>query len=171
MMNRLRTGIVLVMLAGLVGCTGSSSPTPPTAPSPAPNPPPSPSPPGSWVYAPGYVLVEASLSGIVFEVTPTGQVPVPGVSVYCDACSEVGHTWQTTDAAGFYKFSGDIAHGGGIWLTSSTSPCCPANTAYLIVGKEGYADPPGGRPGPVYQGWRDVTVKGDTRFDIQLVRR
>jgi hypothetical protein len=107
--------------------------------------------------------MDASLSGVVFEVTATGQVPIPGVSLYCDACGEFGHTAKTTDKDGFYSFSGDIAHGGGMWLP-------PSNTAYLIVQKEGYRDPPGLPRGPVSQGWRDVTVKGDTRFDIQLVR-
>jgi hypothetical protein len=159
MRNRAQVGVVLLGLAqGLAGCGSSGpSPTPPTAPSsvsPAPIPPPLPPPTGSFAYGAGYVLVEASLSGVVFEMTQTGQVPVPDVSVYCDACGEVGHTWQTTDAAGFYKFSGDVARGGGMWLS-------PANTAYLIVKKDGYRDPP----------VLNVTVKGDTSFDIQLVRR
>jgi hypothetical protein len=98
-------------------------------------------------------------------VTPTGLVvPVLGVSVYCDACGEVGHTTRTTDASGFYSFSGDIARGGGVWISAGIA-------TPLIVTKEGYRDPPGLPPGPVSQGWREVTVKGDTRFDIQLVPR
>jgi hypothetical protein len=166
MRNRTRIAVLLLVPAGLAGCTGSSSTTPPTAPSPVSPSPVSPSPtppvpqpqPGSFYYGPGYVLMDASLSGVVFEVTATGHVPIPGVSVYCDACGEFGHTAKTTDKDGFYSFSGDIAGGGGMWLP-------PSNTAYLIVRKEGYRDPPGLPPGP-----RDVTVKGDTRFDIQLVR-
>lgn len=163
MRNRTRTSIVLLAFAGLAGCTASSSLTPPTAPSPvSPSPtPPAPQPqPG---YSSGYVLIDASLSGVVFEVTPMGQVPIPGASVYCDACGELGHTAKTTDKDGFYSFPGDIARGGGIWLP-------PSSTAYLIVAKEGFRDPPGLPPGPVSQGWRNVTVRGDTRFDIQLVR-
>jgi hypothetical protein len=108
--------------------------------------------------------VNASLAGVVFEMTPTGQVPLSGVSVYCDACGERGHTEKITDKDGFYSFSGDIARGGGVWLNNT-------NTLYLIVQKPGYTDPPGLPPRPVSQGWRDVTVEGDTRFDIQLVGR
>jgi hypothetical protein len=112
----------------------------------------------------GYALVDASLSGVVFELTPTGQVPVQGVSVYCDACGEVGHTWRTTDTAGFYSFSGDLAHGGGVWVNAS-------DVTPLLVRKEGYAvsDPAGTFPDGT--GRKNVTVNGDTRFDIQLVRR
>jgi len=160
-----RSGVVLVVLAGLAGCTGASSPTPPTTPSPVSSATPlAPQPASGFNYSVGAVLMNASLSGVVFEVTPTGQVPLADVSVYCDACGETGHTWKTTDKDGFYSFSGDIAHGGGVWLNSTS-------TVYLIVEKGGYSDPPGLPPRPVSQGWRDVTVMGDTRFDIQLVRR
>ena len=45
----------------------------------------------------------------------------------------------------------------------------------LIVRKEGYDDPTGlpprTWPGSPLLGWRDVTINGDTRFDIELVRR
>lgn len=160
-----RPGVVLLVLAGLAGCTGTSSPAPPTAPSPVPSTTlPAAQPVSGFLYGVGAVLVNASIAGVVFEVTPTGPVPLPGVSVYCDACGEAGHTWKTTDRNGFYSFSGDIAHGGGVWLN-------PTSTAYLIVEKAGYRDPAGLPPRPVAQGWRDVTVAGDSRFDMQLVRR
>ena len=169
MTSRARPGILVLLLAlGLGGC-GAGSSSMPTVPSQVAEPtvaipPPSPQPPSGFFYARGYALVDASLSGFVSEVTPTGLVPVPGVSVYCDACGEVGHSARTTDASGFYSFSGDIARGGGVWLSASfITP--------LIVTKEGYRDPPGLPPGPVSQGWREVTVRGDTQFDIELVRR
>jgi hypothetical protein len=108
-----------------------------------------------------FVRIDGSISGLVFENTPAGRVPIPGVSVYCDACGEVGHTWTTTDSNGFYRFS------GGVWVA-------PRLATYLIVEKEGYKDP-GGLPPRTWsftsQGWRELTVTGDMRFDIELVRR
>lgn len=94
------------------------------------------------------------LSGVVYEDTPaTGRAPVEGVEIYCDACgSEFGHTWVYTDSKGFYSLS---------WAYNGTYP--------LLVRKEGYAvlDPSGVHS----PNGRNATVKGDTRFDIQLVRR
>lgn len=110
----------------------------------------------------------AGLSGLVFEDTPDGgYLPIPGVTVYCDACGEEGHSTVTTDASGFYRFSGDISDGGGVWVA-------PGYATYLIVTKEGYGDPPGlpatwwggSRPG-----FRELTMRGDSRLDIELVRR
>jgi hypothetical protein len=114
-----------------------------------------------------FVLMAGSLSGVVFEMTPAGPLPVPGASVYCDECGEEGHTWKTTDASGVYSFSGDIAGGGGVWVA-------PGVPTYLIVGKEGYKDPAGLPPNsywPSMPGLRELTMRGDTRFDIELVRR
>ena len=94
------------------------------------------------------------LSGLVFEVTATGRLPIEGVSVYCDSCGDLfGHTYAYTDANGLYRFA---------WTANGATP--------LIVGKNGYAlagNPPAG---PV-EGWIVVSVNGDTRFDIELVRR
>ena len=46
-----------------------------------------------------------TLYGIVYEMTASGRVPVPGVSVYCDSCgSPDGHTFATTDSEGAYRF-------------------------------------------------------------------
>lgn len=74
--------------------------------------------------------------------------------MYCDSCGDpLGHTLVVTDANGFYSFS---------WTANGQTP--------LIVGKEGYrlaGDPP---TGPV-NGWIVAAVNGDTRFDIELVRR
>jgi hypothetical protein len=100
-------------------------------------------------------IVSYVLSGVVFEVTEGGQMPIEGVEVYCDGCgSPVGHTSVLTDADGSYSFS---------WTFNGLNP--------LFVTKAGYAivDPTGtllDREGRV-----QVTVNGDTRFDIQLVRR
>ena len=49
--------------------------------------------------------------------------------------------------------------GGGIWLAGPTTD--------IWVAKEGYGDPPS-FPG---EGWRSVTIDGNTRYDIELVRK
>ena len=89
-----------------------------------------------------------TLSGVTFEVTEAGRIPVAGVSLYCDGCGESGHTGLTTDADGFYLF-----------------PFVYPTVQYLQVGKIGYRTVlPSALPGI------PVTVKGHTRFDIQFVR-
>ena len=93
-----------------------------------------------------------TLSGIIFEVTPTGRVPIEGVGVYCDGCgSPEGHTQTYTNVDGLYSFG---------WSQNGAIP--------LLVGKDGYV--------VVGQGsnsyWPIVaTVNGDTQFDIELARR
>jgi hypothetical protein len=97
--------------------------------------------------------VAYTLSGVVYEETPNGRVPVEGVEIYCDACgSEVGHTYVHTDTNGSYSLA---------WSYNGIYP--------LLVRKEGYAvlNPSGvNSPNGI-----NATVNGDTRFDIQLVRR
>jgi hypothetical protein len=128
------------------GC-GSSTPTalsPAVTVSVAPNPVPSPGP-----------LPTYTLTGIVFEVTATGRVPVDGVEVYCDSCgSPTGHTFASTDAQGSYSFG---------WAHNGVHP--------LLVRKAGYdvKDPAGTFPDGT--GVRNAIVNGDTRFDIELLRR
>ena len=154
-------GIVYVLVAqAFLGCGSYSSP--PTAPAqvspPTPVPQPVPSPamppsPGSG-YSPGYVLTAVSLSGVVTERTATEQTPLEDVRVYCDACGAVGHTWRFTDKNGRYNFSGDLASGGGVWLsTRDTTP--------LIVQKDGF----------VAVLPTDVKMTGDTEFNVQMRRQ
>lgn len=82
-----------------------------------------------------------TLSGVVSEVTPTGQAPVEGVWV----TESYFHAGLWTDTHGLYIFRGPFGAGlnDTVWFS-----------------KEGYE--------PVL---RDVTINGDTRLDIQLVRR
>ena len=70
------------------------------------------------------------------------------------------------DDNGFYHFSGDFASGGGVWVT----PGIPTD---ILVGpyNKDYEDPPGLPPSRRGPGWREVLIDGDTRFDIELVRR
>ncbi len=154
--------VASLALAGLtliVSACGSStlvapSPVPPQAALPIPVPTAA---QGSWLS--GYTLTSVSLSGVVYEETPTGRVGIAGAHVYCELCGEATHTWARADANGVYRFPEDAASGGGVWLR-------PGNTTAIGISHDGYQDPPG-----VLTGWRHVMISGDTRFDIQLVRR
>jgi hypothetical protein len=146
MTNQTHPGfLTMVLAAGLAACNGNG----PAAPSSV-APPAVPAPiarPSGFFYGNGYTLNGVSLSGVVSVTTPEGQTPIAGAIVYCDACGASGHTWATTDANGNYRFSGDLDAGGGIWLSGVPTP--------LLMSGERY----------------DVLINGDTRFDIQLVKR
>jgi hypothetical protein len=155
-------GILWALAAGSMGCSGPTSPSelPSTLPSTSPAPA-LPRPSGPAPIGPSGV----ALFGTVSEQTPTGLRPLEGVLLYCDACGEFGHTFLTTDANGSYRFSGDLAHGGGIWLSDPIS---------VLVQKAGYTVN-GGVPinSPSYpEGfWVIVKMNGDTSLDIVLTRR
>ena len=153
MRNNRQSAIVLSVFAlALSGC--SDSPPVPTAPTPAvPAPRTAPPPPTA-----GLVLTNVTLSGMVFEETATGRVPIDGVDVYCEPCGAETHTWAKTDSQGFYSFT-------GVW----TDGHFPARIGIWVL-KDGYTDP-GGVSRPASPGWREVVVDGDTRFDMQLVRQ
>jgi hypothetical protein len=51
-------------------------------------------------------------------------------------------------------------NGGGVWLSGQPTP--------LLVAKDGYGDPAACPPG---FSCRAILINGDTRFDIELVRR
>ena len=159
-------GGVLVLALGLGGCGGSDSPATPLTASPLPPQAvvPAPGPPGSS-FPPGY-LTGVSLSGVVYELTPTGRTPIARAVVYCELCGAETHTFAYADDNGFYHFSGDLARGGGVWVT----PGVPTPIAVGYYNKD-YEDPPGLPPSRNGPGWRDVLIDGDTRFDIELVRR
>ena len=93
------------------------------------------------------------LSGVVFEMTPSGRAPLAGVEVYCDSCgSPDGHTFVYTDANGFYSLA---------WAYNGRHPLFVTKTGYQI-------DNPALLDGI---GRITATVRGDTRFDIQLAKR
>jgi hypothetical protein len=109
-----------------------------------------------------------NLSGVVSEVTPTGLVPVEGVLVHQYSCEEVTplppffsgscpvSIFQTTktDKRGFYSFS-------GLYAGQKNS---------IGVNEEGFEDPRIDPNGPEGNG-EDVTINGDTRVALHLVRR
>jgi hypothetical protein len=159
LITRSRTWMAcLLMVPGLAGCSGSTE-----APSaPAPSPPVASQPPAGTG---GSVLADATLSGIVYEVTagsPRQRVGIEGVSVYCEQCGESTHNYAYTDSKGHYVFP------KGVWTVGSFP-------IRVWVSKDGYQDPPGlpkpTLPNPSGPGWREVLIDGDTQFDMELVRR
>lgn len=158
MFFRMLVGIpLLVLLVGLFGC-GGDDPLPRPTPSPVMPEAIVPPPTGGANWLAGYTLTGVSLSGTVYESTATGPMPVAGALVYCELCGEITHTWATADANGVYNFSRDLATGGGIWLKAG-------QRTPVSVQAEGYRNP-SGSPDQRY-----VLIEGDTRSDLELVRR
>jgi hypothetical protein len=150
MANRTAIGLVFFGLAqGLVGCDSSIRSAPSQLP-PVSQP------------TDSYTLANVTLSGVIFEETSKGRTPIEGVAIYCEPCGAESHTWASTDAGGFYSFT-------GVWTNPSHFPTS------ILVYRDGYGDPEGlPKPTPPNfsgPGYREVVVDGDTRFDMQLVRR
>jgi hypothetical protein len=160
MKNRLTRGGLLVFVLALSGCGGGDSSPLPVGPSLdvprvfVPSPPPV----AAVDWMAGYTLTAASLSGLIYESTPTGRAPIPGAVVYCERCGEITHTWATADANGFYRFPGELTTGGGIWLS-------PGQPTPILVGGVNF------EPQPWLGRSLSVTITGDTRVDVELVRR
>ena len=155
----------LLMLGFGVGGCGSHSPTTPLTPSPLPPQAVVPAPAPRPSFPPG-TLRGVSLSGIVYELTRTGRTPIAAAVVYCELCGEETHTFATADDHGFYHFSGDLATGGGVWV----APGFPTPIAVGYYNLD-YEDPPGLPAMGHGPGWREVLIDGDSRLDIELVRR
>ena len=176
MTNNTQTRLLLLMLAAaLAGCDGGSAPSP-SAPSPTP---PSVSPDSTPRAASNgsdtYYVADVILSGVVYEVTPLGRVPIEGVNVRLDYFHVFATPDVVTDSDGFFSF-------GPVWI-------CPCSWALAVdagitavwVNKEGYEVVAGESPSvfgyrlapPVTpdSGLRDVPIDGDTQVEIQLVRR
>ena len=105
------------------------------------------------------VILAGTISGVVFEMTESGRMPVENVEVYCDSCGPQGHTFSHTGSDGQYDL-----------------PTAPAGKNLLLVAKQGYAlaRPDWTNPNPTPLGWLgglNASVDGNTRFDIELVRR
>ena len=150
--------LLALLVGGLCGCERNvSGPTPPASSTrPAPT---------LGNLSPAFYVADITLSGFVFETTPDGKRPITGV----DVTNGEGDN-ALTDANGFYSL-------GPVWVCPCRAePWVESGTTFLWVSKDGYGDPPGtpasvfwrGTPPP---GTRDVKIDGDTRFDIELVRR
>jgi len=143
-------GLVLALAMGVAGCDDANSPAP-TAPSAVQPSTPTPT-PIRTSFPPG-VLSDYTLSGVVLEVTVTGQTPIEGVAVYCELCGEETHSWSVTDSSGIYSFT-------GVWTT-------PGSPTPVSFSKKGYTDP----LADTSSGNRQIMINGDTRLDVELVRR
>jgi hypothetical protein len=120
------------------------------------------SPIAPFVPPPPHVIANVTLSGVVSEVTPTGLVPLAGVRVFLSDVQDV-----ETDAQGVFSFT-------SVWVCPCPSyPSIEAGVTKIGVWKEGFEDavtyPPSrfGFPSP----FRDITINGDTRINITLMRR
>ena len=91
MTNGVKAGrLLLVFATTLGGCDSANLPSAPsTIQQPAATVAPGP-PVASW--PPGPFTADVTLTGVVFEVTPTGPLPIEGVVVYCELCREETHS-------------------------------------------------------------------------------
>jgi carboxypeptidase family protein len=110
-----------------------------------------------------------TLSGVVSEVTSTGRVTIEGVrvdvsSMPCDergtGCVGFGEgiglfQTATTDKNGFYSIPG----------------LYPGKYNVIWASKDGFDDPFPAQYPENSEGGRAITIDGDSRFDLQLVRR
>src|SRR5688500_17410687 len=122
--------LFVALTVTLPGCNGTSS-SAPTAPSPVPVASPAsvtPRAPAASAYS---WSASASLTGLVFELTPDGPRPIAGVNVSCEPCGQGTHTWSITDVNGIYSFT------DGVWTDPSNFP------TRISVEKGGFADPAG----------------------------
>jgi hypothetical protein len=169
-MSRTASGfLILSLVTALSACDGGSTPraailgptsSTPTSPSPGPT---------ATVGLP-YLVDDVTVSGVVYEVTSSGEVPLQGVSI-SNGEGPARMTPQLTDANGFFSFR-------PVWVCPcagdpGNGPVAAGMTA-LIVKKDGYTDPPGLAESvfrPHDTGWRDVMIDGNTHVRLQLVRR
>ena len=113
-----------------------------------------------------YYMTNLTLSGMVYEVTPAGRVPIAGVQLW--SSEQAG---ADTDSNGMYRVK-------PVWVCPCTfAPTVASWTSTIEWSKAGYANPDWVPPtvfpwlAAAGSGWRDVTINGDTRLDIELVRR
>jgi hypothetical protein len=143
--SRLVAAVVMTLTVAACGDGTGTIPTA-TAPTPIPNP-----------------RSTFALFGVVSEVTANGIVPVEGVVIDVSSCEAspyggCGNPFRpfdmrvTTNAQGTYIVEGVYPGPAGVW-----------------VEKAGFQLPEGVKVDG--EGAQSVMVKGDTRFDIQLVRR
>ena len=102
MTNRTRRGfLILVLAAGLTGCDGAH----PSGPSALSRPQPQQTPPPTGTNGPDtYHVADVILSGVVYELTPMGRVPIEGVRIQSDYFHVFPTPDVVTDSQGFFSF-------------------------------------------------------------------
>ena len=152
-------GIVALTLAMLgSGCSDGRARSPTAPQPPAPTPAPTPAPP-----QPPAPEILYSLSGVIFEETSTGRVPVENVEIYCEPCGRPGgHSARFTDAQGAYSFDGPQ---GGVAV--GTFEISLAKKGFVLPGQPDQS----GASGLGSMGRVPVTIRGDTRLDVQILRK
>jgi hypothetical protein len=159
MASRTSTRFLLFVLAlALADCNGASSSLPTGASTIQPDLTPRPSGHGEYI-------VDVTLSGVVFEMTPAGRVPIQGVQFY--SSETVG---GVTDVTGVFKVH-------PVWVCPCDwAPSVEANMTAIAFTKPGYEDP-AGLPKSRFvftggsDGYRDVKIQGDTQIEVELVRK
>jgi hypothetical protein len=156
MTNTLQLGILVLIAQALTGCgaeDGRSSL--PSAPSPVETLPP------PVVPTPQRAVANGVLSGVINEVTASGRIPLEGATVYLLTCG----TWNCPDAVdytvktdkdGRYRIAG-VFNGelNFFWVRDEL---------YALVNPMA----PGTCPDDCD---RVITVNGDTKLNVDLVRR
>ena len=136
----------ITALSGLIAASIAACGDMPTAPAPTPTRPATVAPVSSPEPPPPDPLPLTVLWGVVYEKTEAGRVPVAGVHV-----EDSNTHWSSkTDAEGRYRL--DFTGVDRSWFPGFAS---------LYIAKDGFK---------TMSRW-DVTVAGDTRLDIELVRR
>jgi hypothetical protein len=135
--------IAVVLLAVMLTSCDRSS-TAPLQPTPTPLPPAPPPVPATGPYV---------LTGLIFELTSKGPVPVADALVEVSICPQSIDSFEiiTTDHTGMYRVAGMCA-----------------GTTYVWAGKLGYRLDRKGAP-PCDHDCVFVDIKGDTRFDVELI--
>ena len=160
MTNKATRSLTLIFVVGLAACesTGSPSPTAPASIQPLPTP---------RLNGHGEYVVDVTLSGVVFEMTPAGRRPIEGVQFWSSE-----QAMGVTDAKGAFRIR-------PVWVCPCEwAPLAEAGMTSIQVNKEGYEDPAGlpplfspyAVPG-VSNGWRDVKISGDMWIEIELIKR
>lgn len=149
-----KTGAAAGLTIFMLGCDNTVgrpfSPAAITAPSPGP----APTPPRSG-------NASSVLYGVVFEITSTGRIPAEGATIHLETCSlsncpDVKAYDVRTDKDGGYRIAG-VYDGTLNFLWAR-------NAVYEMAAPMAPGTCPDGCD-------RVVTVDGETRLDIELVRR
>ena len=143
MANRLLTAIVVVVLGGALSNCGTNN----TSTTAAVIPRVSPAAPSVAIPQDRTMLLDATLTGTVYEVvtdSPRQIAGIEGVSIYCEQCGESTHNYAYTDAAGNFRFP------HGVWVEPNTT--FPIRRTSLLFGTPHVTAVP--VPIAVPTGWR-----------------